>query len=355
MSINEIKEFYKNKTVLVTGHTGFKGAWLSIWLHSLGAKVIGYSLNPQNEKDLFYLSNIKDKIIDIRGDVRDLGKLKQVFQEYNPEIVFHLAAQPIVRESYEKPHYTFETNIIGTVNVLECIKESNNVKSAVIITTDKCYKNKEWVWGYKEEDELGGHDPYSASKACVEIVVESYRKSFFTQRGIRVATARAGNVLGGGDWAKDRIIPDSIKALAENVPIPVRNPDSTRPWQHVLDPLSGYLMLGQKLADDGNYSGAWNFGPDSRSIAPVRKVVDLLIKEWGAGTWEYFDDEDKKHEAKSLSLNVDKAKFLLGWEPTLNLAQTIGLVVEWYKNYQSQDVYDLSIKQIEFFLSQQKY
>ena len=260
---NELENFYKDKTVLLTGATGFKGSWMALWLYEMGANVIDYSLAPLTDEDHFNLLKLENKITHIQGDILDLNKLTDVFNKYNPEIVFHLAAQALVRLSYDNPKLTFDTNVAGSVNVLEAIRASDSVRSFVYVTSDKAYKNKEWTWGYRENDELGGHDPYSASKAAAEIVFSSYNDSFFSKKAdIGVGTVRAGNVIGGGDWALDRIIPDCIRSLRANKPIVIRNPHATRPWQHVLEPLSGYLLLGMKLYQDpDNYSGAWNFGP----------------------------------------------------------------------------------------------
>lgn len=347
---------YKDKVVLVTGHTGFKGSWLSIWLNELGAKVIGYSLDTRTSKDNFELSDLSNKIVDIRGDVRDREKLEQVFQEYNPEYVFHLAAQPLVRESYEKPVYTYEVNVMGTINVLECIRNSKNTKVGIFITTDKCYENKEQVWGYKEIDALGGYDPYSSSKAACELLINSWKQSFlnpnnYAEHGKTLASVRAGNVVGGGDWAKDRIIPDCIRAIEDNQEIEIRSPKAIRPWQHVLEPLRGYLLLGQKLTEDPiKYSGAWNFGPNIDSIETVWKVAEKVIKYYGKGQCRDISNEKHLHEANMLNLDISKAKFKLRWTPALNIDETIKMTVEWYKNYMNCDVYKLCVEQINLYM-----
>lgn len=352
---------YDDKTILITGHTGFKGSWLTLWLLKLGANVIGYSLDPYTQKDNFVLSKLSDKIVDIRGDVRDYNHLKEVFDIYKPEVVFHLAAQPLVRLSYEIPRETIETNVMGTINVLEAFRNTKESKALVVITSDKCYENKEWIWGYREIDEMGGYDPYSASKGASEILSSAYLRSFFNPKdfekhGKAIATVRAGNVIGGGDWSKDRLIPDCVRALEEGKPIQIRNPYSLRPWQHVLEPLSGYLLLGAKLLDDPvKFTGAWNFGPYLQSIVPVKDVVDLFIKYYGSGQWIDASDINQPHEARLLSLDISKAKFYLGWEPTLNLEETIKLTVDWYKNYNKVDVYNLCMEQIEFFESKSKF
>lgn len=346
---------YKNKTVLVTGHTGFKGSWLSIWLHELGAKVIGYSLDPYTDRDNFILSKVGEKIVDIRGDIRDKVKLEEVFEKYNPEFVFHLAAQPLVRLSYENPVETYETNVMGTINVLEAIRKTSATKVGIMITTDKCYDNKEQLWGYRESDSLGGYDPYSSSKGATEIAINSWRLSYFNpteyyNHGKSIASVRAGNVIGGGDWAKDRIIPDCIRAIESGNPIEIRSPKSVRPWEHVLEPLSGYLMLGEKMFNHPTeFAEAWNFGPELSSIIPVWDVANLVINNYGEGNLRDVSDSNAVHEAKLLSLDISKAKFKLGWNPTLNIEKTIELTVDWYKDYNGIDVYDLCKKQIMDF------
>ena len=346
---------YKNKKVLVTGHTGFKGSWLSIWLNELKAKVIGFSLSEWENDHLFNKAGLSGRIIDERGDIADLKRLGEVFEKYKPEIVFHLAAQPLVRDSYLDPVGTFNANVMGTANVLECIRKSNCVKAGVMITTDKCYKNKEQKKGYKESDELGGHDPYSTSKAMAELAIDSYRKSFFTGSEKLVASARAGNNIGGGDFSKDRIIPDCILALKENKPIRVRNPKSTRPWQHVLEPLYGYLLLGSKLLNnEREFAQAWNFGPEKESIVPVSKVADMIIKNWGSGEWIDAHDPDDLHETVLLSLDISKAKKRLKWKPGWNIEKAIEKTVSWYKNVDSENAYRLCAEQIEEYLTHEK-
>lgn len=348
--------FYKGKTVLVTGHTGFKGSWLAIWLHELGAKVVGYALDPYSEKDNFVLSDIGSKIIDIRGDVRDRNKLSGVFSKYKPEIIFHLAAQPLVRLSYDIPVETYEVNVMGTINVLECIREEDSSKIGIMITTDKCYENKEHFWGYRENEPMGGYDPYSSSKGAAEIAINSWRLSYFnpskfSEHGKAIASVRAGNVIGGGDWAKDRIIPDCIRALEGNNPIEIRSPKSIRPWEHVLEPLSGYLLLGEKISREPlKYSDGWNFGPNLDSIIPVWDIATEVITNYGSGELNDLSDKESLHEAKLLALDISKARFVLGWKPTLDIKKTIKLTVDWYKRYSSEDVYDLCVHQIKEFL-----
>ena len=354
MKMNSL-ETYRDKTVLVTGHTGFKGAWLGIWLKELGANIIGFSL-PEWENDyLFKKAGLSGRLVDERGDIADLKRLGEVFEKYKPEIVFHLAAQPLVRDSYLDPVGTFNANVMGTANVLECIRKSNCVKAGVMITTDKCYKNKEQKKGYKEGDELGGHDPYSTSKAAAELAIGSYRSSFFTGSEKLVASARAGNNIGGGDFSKDRIIPDCILALKENKPIRVRNPKSTRPWQHVLEPLYGYLLLGSKLLNnEREFAQAWNFGPEKESIVPVSKVADMVIKNWGSGEWIDAHDSDDLHETVLLSLDISNAKKKLKWKPRWNIEKTIEKTVGLYKNSSDNNAYSLCVNQIEEYLSDEK-
>jgi CDP-glucose 4,6-dehydratase len=353
---------FKGKRVMVTGHTGFKGSWLTIWLLRLGAEVIGYALDPLNIKDNFNQSNIGEKIIDIRGDIRDLEKLNEVFQKYKPEIVFHLAAQPLVRQSYLEPRLTYEVNVMGTLNVLEAIRNCERTRVGIIITSDKCYENKEWIWGYRENDPMGGYDPYSSSKGCVELLTSSYRQSFFDtenylKHGKIIATVRAGNVIGGGDWSMERIIPDCIRALENQRDIIVRNPNSIRPWQHVLEPLSGYLLLCLRIIEKGTlYSGAWNFGPEPESIVNVGEIVNLLIKHWGEGNWTHpVEDTQNLHEAKLLNLDTSKARHVLGWRPTWKVDRAIEETAKWYKNYRFQDAYDICTSQIEEYLKEGLY
>ena len=327
-------EFFKGKKVLITGDTGFKGSWLAFWLQKIGANVVGYALPPQNDSDHFNLLKLNEKITHIDGDILDFNTLNDVFQEHQPEFVFHLAAQALVRLSYDQPQLTFETNVTGTVNVLEAVKNCPSIKSVINVTSDKCYKNNEWVWGYRETDALGGHDPYSASKAAAELIFSSYFDSFFAHRtDIGLGTVRAGNVIGGGDWALDRIIPDCIKAISANKEITIRSPNATRPWQHVLEPLSGYMLLAIRLwQDPKRYNGAWNFGPEIASIRTVEVLAREVVKNYGRGKVEVFTD-DAKHEAGILHLNCDKANAKLNWHPTWGFTDTIQKTVQWYKGY----------------------
>lgn len=343
---------YKNKTVLLTGHTGFKGSWLSIWLNELGANVVGYALEPYTPKDNFILTGLKNKITHIIGDVRNYKKLKEAFTKYRPEFVFHLAAQPIVRKSYLNPKETYDINVGGTVNVFECCRLTDSVKVIINITSDKCYKNKEWIWGYRENDPMGGYDPYSSSKGCSELITEAYRKSFFNpennrEYGKSLSSVRAGNVIGGGDWQKDRLIPDCIRALENNEDIKIRNPEATRPWQHVLEPLSGYLLLASKMyKEPRKLSGAWNFGPNYDSIVSVRKIVSMVVEKWGGGKWLDISDKNEPHEANLLSLDISKARNFLNWHPRWNIQKCIEKTMEWYKNYNNENVYEICLNQI---------
>ena len=354
---NELYSFYKNKTVLLTGATGFKGSWMALWLYEMGANVIDYSLAPLTNEDHFNLLNLENKITHIQGDILDHVKLKDVFTNYKPEIVFHLAAQALVQLSYDEPKLTFDTNVAGSVNVLEAVRATSSIRSFIYVTSDKAYKNKEWTWGYRENDELGGHDPYSASKAAAEIIFSSYNDSFFSKnKFLGVGTVRAGNVIGGGDWALDRIIPDCIRSLRTNKPIVIRNPYATRPWQHVLEPLSGYLLLGMKLYQDPkNYSGAWNFGPNIKSIKTVKELSDKVIHVFGKGELDLQYDKNDNHEASILHLNCDKSNSKLSWYPTWDFDATIKRTVNWYIcHLNGDDPQDLTMSDINEFLKEQK-
>lgn len=344
-------DFYKGKRVLITGHTGFKGAWLCQMLINAGAEVTGYALNPPTKPSLFEIANISGKMNSVIGDIRDLSKLKETFIKTQPEIVFHLAAQPIVRESYKNPVYTYETNVMGTVNICECVRTSDSVKSFLNVTTDKVYLNKEWEWGYRENEELDGYDPYSNSKSCSELVTHSYINSFFKNMNIAVSTARAGNVIGGGDFASDRIIPDCIRAAIKHEDIVVRNPFSTRPYQHVLEPIYAYLMIAQKQYEDIKYAGYYNVGPDDRDCFQTGALVDLFVKYWGEGM-KWIDKYDGgPHEANFLKLDCSKLKKTFGWQPHWDLNIAIEKVVEWSKCWLTNgDIEKCMNKQIEEFM-----
>lgn len=323
--------FYKGKRVFVTGHTGFKGSWLCKMLANAGAEVTGYSLNPPTTPSLFEIAEIKNDVHSVIGDVRNYRELKAAFDEAQPEIVLHLAAQPIVRDSYKDPAYTYETNVMGTVNILECVRNSCCVKSFLNVTTDKVYLNKEWAWGYRENEELDGYDPYSNSKSCSELVTHSYQNSFFADGSVAISTARAGNVIGGGDFANDRIIPDCIRAAIKHEDIIVRNPFSTRPYQHVLEPLYAYLMIAAKQYADGSYAGYYNVGPDDRDCFQTGALVDLFVKHWGDNMRWINRYDGGPHEANFLKLDCSKLKTTFGWKPHWDLDKAIERVVEWSK------------------------
>lgn len=349
----KIEPFFKNKRVLITGDTGFKGSWIALWLHKLGADVLGYALPPKNKDDHYCLLGLDSVIKHVDGDIRDYQHLKEVFDDFKPEILFHLAAQALVRDSYSDPKYTFDTNIAGSVNILEMVRMSKSLKSVVYVTSDKCYKNKEWIWGYRENDELGGHDPYSASKAAAEMVFSSYSDSFFFKNSnLGVGTVRAGNVIGGGDWSKDRIIPDCMRALQNSSPIFLRNPYSTRPWQHVLEPLSGYVFLSMQLYNEPvKYRGAWNFGPKAESIKTVEALSEKIIESWGSGELKVNRESDGLHEAGLLHLNCDKASQILGWTPKWGFERSIFETVKWYKDvYKGSNAFDVTNKQIDDYM-----
>ncbi|MBF0595046.1 MAG: CDP-glucose 4,6-dehydratase [Candidatus Omnitrophica bacterium] len=351
--MNVLRQVFKGKKVLVTGDTGFKGSWLCLWLHELGAEVLGFALPPVNSDDHFNLLGLRSMIRHVDGDIRDLAQVRRAVDDFKPEILFHLAAQAIVRVSYQDPKTTFDTNVGGTVNVLEAVRHCGSLKAIVDITSDKCYFNNEWLWGYRESDTLGGHDPYSASKAAAELVVAAYRDSFFqARRNIGVASARAGNVIGGGDWAKDRIIPDCIRSLKGQAPIVIRNPQSTRPWQHVLEPLSGYLTLAVRLLEDPvKFAGAYNFGPAAGSIRTVKDVVDGVVAAWGSGSINVCPEPNAPHEAGLLHLNCDKAYQVLGWSSRWDADQTIRETVAWYKEMlNGRAVLSLSREQINRYM-----
>ncbi len=362
---DELRRAYAGRRVLVTGHTGFKGGWLTLWLRQLGAEVTGYALAADPMPCLFLAAGVERACRHVVADVRDLARLRAVVREARPDVVFHLAAQPLVRLSYEQPVQTVETNVLGTSHVLEAVRQEGRPCAVVVVTSDKCYENREWLWGYREDEAMGGHDVYSMSKGAAELVVSSWRRSFFhparlASHGIAVASARAGNVVGGGDWAKDRIVPDAITALAAGRAIPVRNPDGVRPWQHVLEPLGGYLLLGARLAASepaesrARLCEAWNFGPRPEDARPVRAVVDAIVEGWGSGRWEDRRDPSAPHEAGLLRLSIEKAQGRLGWAPRWEFAETFRRTVEWYRAFHGgaskDDLAALCVRQIDDYL-----
>lgn len=347
-------DLYQGKTVFVTGHTGFKGSWLSIWLTMLGAKVVGYALDPTSDRSTYSKSDLKSHLhADLRGDIRDEESLMDAISKYQPDMVFHLAAQPLVRVAYNQPKYTYETNLMGSLNVLECVRRSDTVSTAIMITSDKCYENIEQLWGYRENDRMGGYDPYSSSKGCAELMIASYRNSFMNpsdhlDHGKAIASVRAGNVIGGGDWSQDRLIPDCIRAIEANREIEIRSPHATRPWEHVLEPLSGYLRLGQLLLEDPtSYSEGFNFGPGSECNRTVLEVVQYLVEYYGKGSIRDVSNSAGVHENMLLSLDVTKAKRILGWEAKLSLREAIEYTVDWYKKSLHDDpMFDFCVSQI---------
>jgi CDP-glucose 4,6-dehydratase len=331
--------FWQGKRVFLTGHTGFKGSWLALWLQQLGAQVTGFSLQPPTDPSLFEAAQVAKGMVSLVGDIRDLDSLQTAMAKAQPDIVLHLAAQPLVRYSYQNPVETYSTNVMGTVHFLEAVRHVPSVRAAVVITSDKCYENREWVWGYRENEAMGGHDPYSNSKGCAELVTAAYRSSYFSpetygDHGVALASVRAGNVIGGGDWALDRLIPDMIKAFHQGQPVLIRNPHSIRPWQHVLEPLGGYLLLAENLWHSGpEFVGGWNFGPRDEDAKPVSWIVDRLTSLWGNGAAWQLDGGQHPHEAHYLKLDCSKAKARLGWEPCLTLADTLEWIVEFYQGY----------------------
>lgn len=335
----EINNFYKGKKVLITGNTGFKGSWMSKILLDLGAEVVGYALKPNTDPSLHDILKLNEVMKTYYYDICDYNLLNQVITKEKPEIIFHLAAQPLVRESYKNPVYTFNTNIMGSVNLLDVVRNSDFVKSLVMITTDKVYENKEWVWGYRENDRLGGKDPYSSSKSCVELITQSYIKSYFSDSLCKVASARGGNVIGGGDWSEDRIIPDIIRSIyVANKELEIRSPDAIRPWQHVMELLYGYLILAKGLyGRNKNYQGAWNFGPNSNNFKNVKSLVETGFKILDKGSYKIINPDEKLVETNILKLNIDKVKQELNWNPTYDFTKTLELTFEWYKKYYNGD------------------
>ncbi len=351
---------FEGRRVLVTGHTGFKGSWLVTWLLDLGAEVIGYSLpTPPTQPSNFVVSRLSDRVTDVRGDIRDYDQLLQTVEQHKPELVFHMAAQPIVLRSVELPKLTIDTNTGGTVNILEAIRNTDSVRALVSITTDKVYENQEWLWGYRETDELGGHDPYSASKAMAELAIAAYRSTYYPpetydDHGVAIASVRAGNVIGGGDFADYRLVPDCMKALMEERPIGVRNPLSVRPWQHVLEPLSGYMWLGVRLLQDGPAFGeAWNFGPLEQKGVPAKDLADKLVDLWGSGSWEHTRPGYAEVETGQLRLSWDKAAHRLDWRPVYTWEQALGEITDWFKGYQAKlDMYEVTQEHIRVYVRQ---
>ena len=353
--MNERHQFWKGKKVFVTGHTGFKGGWLSLWLQRMGAEVMGYALRPPTTPSLFEVARLADDISSVMGDVRDFDTLRRTMTEFQPDVVFHLAAQPLVRYSYENPLETISTNVLGTAHVLEAVRHTPSVRVAVSITSDKCYENKEWHWGYREVDALGGYEPYSASKASAELVIATYRNSFFPPErhqahGVALASTRAGNVIGGGDWARDRLVPDIMRAVMGGQAVHIRNPQATRPWQHVLEPLNGYLLLAEQMWSRPQLAEAWNFGPNDADVKPVAWIVDYVTQSWGNGASWQLDGAEQPHENTFLKLDCSKAKKHLGWYPKLDLATALDWIVAWFQAYECQeDMRAVSAQQIERF------
>jgi CDP-glucose 4,6-dehydratase len=344
------KDFWNNKKVFLTGHTGFKGSWLALWLQELGAVVKGYALEPPTNPSLFNVAKVANGMISEIGDIRNLDQLKKSLAEFNPDILIHMAAQPLVRLSYLSPIETYDVNVLGTAKVLEAARFCNSLKAIVSVTTDKCYENREWPWGYRENEAMGGYDPYSSSKGCAELVTSAYRRSFFYENsGVALATARAGNVIGGGDWALDRLIPDVIAAFEKNNPVIIRNPMATRPWQHVLEPLSGYLILAEDLFLKGKeMADAWNFGPKDEDSKPVSWLLDKLIHYWGKGASWKLDEKPNPHEANFLKLDCSKAKFLLKWEPKWHVEETLQRIVKWHQAFsRNEEMKSVTITEIK--------
>ena len=342
------KEFWQNKKVFVTGHTGFKGSWLSIWLQHMGAEVCGYSLDAPTQPNNFTESTASLGMHSILDDTRNRDAVFRVMQEFKPEIVFHLAAQPLVRESYNDPFNTYETNVMGTLNVLDAARQTSSVKSIVNVTTDKCYENREWAWGYRENEPMGGYDPYSSSKGCSELLTSAFKRSY----NMPLASARAGNVIGGGDWANDRIVPDTLRAFGNSKNVVVRYPDAIRPWQHVLEPLSGYLELAERVYYDNKYADSWNFGPNEDDAQPVRYILDYMKQAWGDNVDWQTDGDEHPHEAHYLKLDISKAKTYLDWHPRWSLHDALDATIEWHKAWlDKQDMRAITISQIERYMN----
>lgn len=329
--------FWKGKKVFLTGHTGFKGSWLSLWLQSMGAEVKGFALTPPTTPALFDEAQVGQGMQSEIGDIRDLQAVTRSMTDFNPDVLIHMAAQPLVRLSYREPVETYATNVMGSLHVLEAARQCPSLRAIVNVTTDKCYENREWEWGYREDEPMGGHDPYSNSKGCVELITSSYRKSFFnTPQGAALASARAGNVIGGGDWAEDRLIPDILRAFEQGQPVTIRNPQATRPWQHVLEPLSGYLLLAEHLCNHGQgFAQGWNFGPKDEDARPVDWILNHMVEAWGEGACWQLDQDPQPHEANFLKLDISKARGRLHWSPTWDLETTLARIVNWHRAWLS--------------------
>ena len=354
--LDNLRNTFKGKRVLITGHTGFKGSWLSLWLIELGAEVIGYALDPPSNPSLFEICGLNKKLLSIKGDVRNFKTLRHVFTTHKPDIVFHMAAQSLVRYSYREPLETYNTNVMGTLNTLEICRLEPSVKAIINVTSDKCYDNREWIWGYREIDPIGGADPYSSSKACAELVTRAYIESFFnsdchSDYETFLASVRAGNVIGGGDWGEDRLIPDCIKALTRKKPIVIRYPEAVRPWQHVLEPLYGYLLVARHLLENGpEFSGAWNFGPYDRDAKPVKWIADRIVEMWGNGASWIPDLKKNPQEARYLKLDSSKAQQSIGWSPQWNVEMALAQTIEWYKDYsRGKDMLTATINHIRAY------
>ncbi|MCI4411311.1 MAG: CDP-glucose 4,6-dehydratase [Thiotrichales bacterium] len=343
--------FWQGKRVFLTGHTGFKGSWLALWLQQMGAVVKGYALTPPTTPSLFDVAHVGDGMQSDIGDIRDLAQVKASMIGFDPDILIHMAAQPLVRLSYREPLETYDINVMGTAKVLEAARSCPNLKAIVSVTTDKCYENKEWVWGYREDEPMGGYDPYSSSKGCAELVTSAYRRSFLAEQGVGLASARAGNVIGGGDWAEDRLIPDILRAFEQNQPVVIRNPASTRPWQHVLEPLSGYLVLAQALYEQPTaFAEGWNFGPFDEDAQPVSWILDKMVAKWQGASWQ-LDENAHPHEAGYLKLDISKAKARLHWQPTWRLAQTLNRIVAWHQAWlDNKDMHAVCLQEITDYM-----
>jgi CDP-glucose 4,6-dehydratase len=349
--------FWKSRKVFLTGHTGFKGSWLALWLLSVGADLCGYALDPPTDPSLYRLLDLEGQLRSIRGDIRDLPALESALRDFEPEVVIHMAAQPLVRLSYQSPVETYAVNVLGTVHLLDAVRRTPSVRAVVVVTSDKCYENQEWQSPYREQEPMGGHDPYSSSKGCAELVTAAYRRSFFHDlHPVSVASARAGNVIGGGDWALDRLVPDIVRAFSVGEPVVIRNPEAVRPWQHVLEPLAGYLALAERLVIDGPaFAEAWNFGPADSDARPVGYLVSEMARLWGATASWHSIVQEKVHEAHLLRLDSEKARTKLGWSPRWNLDETLAKTIEWYKFfYGGQDVRACTLNQIQAFMQQSK-